>query len=79
MVDSAFQKTMLRILPPTNWSQIFAEIPLLLVIMSHREWDSGEDGLGEKGGGSQMSVTEDGSEEKGRGSQTSVTIVLCSI
>ena len=45
-----------------------------LVIMSHREWDGGEDGMGEKGGGSQMSVTEDGSEEKGRGSQTSVII-----
>ena len=43
---------------PTNWSQISEEIPLLLVIMSHREWDSG--------GGER--------EEKGRGSQTSVTL-----
>ena len=25
--------------------------------MSHREWDGGEDGMGEKGGRSQMSVT----------------------
>ena len=25
--------------------------------MSHREWDSGEDGIGEKGGESQTSVT----------------------
>ena len=40
-----------------NWFQISEEIPLLLVIISHRKWDSGEDGMGEKGGGSQMSVT----------------------
>ena len=48
---------MLRTLPPTNWSQISKEIPLLLVIMSHREWDSGEDGMGEKGRRFQTSVT----------------------
>ena len=39
-----------------NWSQISEEIPSLLVIMSHREWNSGEDGMGKKGGGSQTSV-----------------------
>ena len=42
---------------PTNWSQISKEFPLLLVIMSHREWNGGEDGMGEKDGGSQTSVT----------------------
>ena len=40
-----------------DWSQISEEIPSLLVIMSHREWDSGEDGMEKKGGGSQTSVT----------------------
>ena len=40
-----------------NLSQISEEIPSLLVIMSHKEWDSGEDEMGEKGGGSQTSVT----------------------
>ena len=34
-----------------NWSQISKKIPLLFVIMSHREWDGGEDGIGEKDGG----------------------------
>ena len=48
---------MLRTSPPANWSQISKEIPSLLVIMSHKEWDSGEDGIGEKGMGSQTSVT----------------------
>ena len=40
-----------------NWSQISEEIPLLFVIISHKEWDSGEGGSEEKGGGSQISVT----------------------
>ena len=57
MVDSAFQKAMLGTSPPTNWSQISAEIPLSLVIMSQKVWDSGENGMEEKGGGSQMFVT----------------------
>ena len=48
---------MLRTSLPMNWSQISKEIPLLLVIMSHREWDSGKGRREEKGGGSQMSVT----------------------
>ena len=48
---------MLRTLPPTNWSQIIKKIPLSLVIMSYREWDGGEDEIGEKGRGSQTSVT----------------------
>ena len=56
-MDSTFQKVMLGTLPPTNWSQISAEIPSLLVIMSHSLWDSGEDKTGEKGGRSQASVT----------------------
>ena len=47
---------MLRTLPPTNCSQISEEIPLLLVIMSHRAWDGREDWIGEKGKGSQTSV-----------------------
>ena len=47
---------MLGTFPPTNWSQIFKEIPLLLVIMSHRKWDGGEGGREEKGGESQTSV-----------------------
>ena len=47
---------MLGILPSMNWSQISEEIPSSLVIMSHREWDGGEDGREEKGGGSQTSV-----------------------
>ena len=42
---------------PMNWSQISEEIPSSLVIMSHREWDSGEDGREKKGGESQTSVT----------------------
>ena len=33
---------MLRTLLPMNWSQISKEIPSLLVIMSHREWDGRE-------------------------------------
>ena len=37
-----------------NWSQISKEIPLSLVIISHREWDDGEDGMEKKGGGSQV-------------------------
>ena len=41
-----------------NWSQILEEIPSSLVIMSHREWDSGEDGMGENDGGSQTPITE---------------------
>ena len=45
---------------PMNWSQISEEIPSSLVIMSHREWNGGEDGREEKGGGSQTSVTVDG-------------------
>ena len=49
---------MLRTFPPTNWSQISAEIPSSLVIMSQRVWDSGEGGIEEKGGGSQTSITE---------------------
>ena len=53
----AFQKAMLRTLPPTNWSQISAEIPSSLVIMSQRVWNGGEGGMEEKGGGSQTSVT----------------------
>ena len=48
---------MLGTLPPTNWSQISEEIPSLLVIMFHKEWDSGEGRREEKGGGSQTSVT----------------------
>ena len=40
-----------------NWSQIPKEIPLLLVIMSHGQWDGGEDGMGKKGGGFLTSVT----------------------
>ena len=48
---------MFRTSPSTNWSQVFEEIASLLIIMSHKEWDSGEDGMGEKGGRSQMSVT----------------------
>ena len=48
---------MLGTLLPTNWSQILKEIPLLLVIMSHKEWDGEEDGMGEKGEGSQTSIT----------------------
>ena len=59
-VDLAFQKAMLGTLPPMNWSQISKEIPSSLVIMSHRKWDSGEDG----------------NEEQGRGSQTSITTIL---
>ena len=47
---------MLEILPPMNWSQISKEIPSLLVIISHREWDSREGRIGEKGGGFQISV-----------------------
>ena len=47
---------MLGTLLPTNWSQISKEIPLLLVIMSYKKWDGGEDGMGGKGGGSQTSV-----------------------
>ena len=42
---------MLGTLLPTNWSQISEEIPSSLVIMSHREWDSGEGRREEKGGG----------------------------
>ena len=57
-MDSAFYKAMLGILPPTNWSQISEEIPSSLVIMSHKEWDGGEDRIGKKGGGSQPSVIE---------------------
>ena len=34
-----------------NWFQISEEIPSLLVIISHREWDGGEDEMEEKGGG----------------------------
>ena len=48
---------MLGTSPPTNWSQISEEIPLSLVIISHRKWDSGEDEMGEKDGGFQISVT----------------------
>ena len=48
---------MLRASPPMNWSQISKEIPLSLVIIFHRKWNGGEDGMGEKGGGSQTSVT----------------------
>ena len=48
---------MLGTLPPTNWFQISEKIPSLLVIISHRQWNSGEDRTGEKGGGSQTSVT----------------------
>ena len=33
---------MLGISLPINWSQISEEIPLSLVIMSHKKWDSGE-------------------------------------
>ena len=40
-----------------NWSQISEEIPLLLVIMSHKEWNGGEGGMVEKGRGFQTSVT----------------------
>ena len=40
-----------------NWSQIPEKIPLLLVIMSHREWDGGKDRMGKKSRGSQTSVT----------------------
>ena len=40
-----------------NWSQISKEIPLSLVIISHRKWDGGKDGMVKKGGGSQTSVT----------------------
>ena len=56
-VDSAFQKVMLRTSPPMNWSQISKEIPSLLVIMSHREWDSGKGRMAEKDGEFQTSVT----------------------
>ena len=48
---------MLRTSLPMNWSQISKEIPLSLVIMSHREWNGGEGRREEKGGGSQTSVT----------------------
>ena len=48
---------MLGTSPPTTQSQISKKIPLLLVIMFHKEWDGREDGMGEKGGGSQASVT----------------------
>ena len=48
---------MLKILPSVNWSQISEEIPSLLVIISHKEWDSGENRIGGKSGGFQMSVT----------------------
>ena len=48
---------MLRTLLPTNWSQISEEIPSLLVIISHKKWDGGEDMIGEKGGGSQIFIT----------------------
>ena len=51
---------MLRISPSMNWFQISEEVPLLLVIMFHEEWDGGEDGMEEKGGGSQTSVTHAG-------------------
>ena len=57
-MDSAFQKAMLETSPPTNWSQISMEIPSSLVIMFHSEWDSREDGMGEKGERSQTSVTD---------------------
>ena len=39
-----------------NWSQISKEIFSSLVIISHKEWDGGEDGMEEKGGESQTSV-----------------------
>ena len=42
---------------PTNWSQISEDIPSSLVIMYHKEWDGGEDRMGEKDGRSQTSVT----------------------
>ena len=48
---------MLRTSLPMNWFQIFGEIPLLLVIISHKEWDGGEGGREEKGGGSHTSLT----------------------
>ena len=48
---------MLGTSPPTNWFQISEEIPSLLVIMSHREWDSRKGRRAEKGGRSQTSVT----------------------
>ena len=41
-----------------NWFQISEEIPSLLVIMFHREWDGGDSGREEKGEGSQTSVTQ---------------------
>ena len=41
-----------------NWSQISEEIPLSLIIMSHRKWDGGEDRMVEKDGGFQTSVTD---------------------
>ena len=56
-MDLAFKKAMLGTLLPMNWSQISKEIPSSLVIMSYREWDGGENGMREKGGGSQISVT----------------------
>ena len=48
---------MLETSPLMNRFQISEEIPSLLAIMSHREWDSEEDRMGEKGGGFQTSVT----------------------
>ena len=56
-MDSAFQKMMLETSPLMNRFQISEEIPSLMAIMSHREWDSEEDRMGEKGGGFQTSVT----------------------
>ena len=53
----SLEKTMLGTSPPTNWSQISKEIPLSFVIMSYKEWDSGEGRSEEKGGGSQISIT----------------------
>ena len=41
---------------PTNWSQISKEIPLLVVIIFHKEWDGEEGRSEEKGGRSQMSI-----------------------
>ena len=40
-----------------NWSQISEEIPSLLIIMFHREWDGGEGRREEKGGRFQSSIT----------------------
>ena len=53
----SLQRAMLGISLPTNGSQISEEIPSSLVIMSYREWDSGEGRREEQGGGSQISVT----------------------